>query len=445
MRRAVLPLLFLLLAGAAAGVSFAVVQQGDWNRGTFSGTTATNGALQVASGQSSGTYTADTFDGGDNYTWDTLRIQTDLNGGSATVTVETSHDGFATVRQRSTHTAGGGTEAFNLSSLNETQYVRFNYSLSGDAAVNSTNITIGDASTFIIRNETCQADERELFSMSNRTNAHAGDPGYWQHPVCASGFDQRHFTEICASDETAILSFFGSEQNDSHLATDPALFGHKLCTETLTIGVRDTCPDSTRAIVSIFEEDQDHIAEPGHYPKQLCGAFFDSVTAMLRFHLGQDAVYINRTADPDEGIYRDLAGRASWSITAQNGTFVAGIVSGERTTTTSAGFDTRGGDRVFNMTQERGKAGYFLPFAVGTTGDIRDRIPLIEDATFLDEINPNFGFALAEEMTVRLTLELTDIDLIGGLDLSPGSHRLLIEKRGETGDGTPKVSVNATE
>ncbi len=443
MRRAALPVLLLLLASTAAGVSFAVVQQGDWEDGSFSGTAASNGALQVADGESDGTYTSRVFDAGDNYTWDTLEVHTALNGGSATVTVETSRDDFASVRERTTRTAGGGTEELNIS-MDQTRYVRFNYSLSGDAAVNSTNVSLGDASSFIIRKASCQGDERELFSMSNRSNAHAGDPGYWDLAVCASGFDQRHFTQVCATDETAALSFFGSERDDTHLATDAALFDYKLCTQTLTVGVRDRCPDSTKAIVSIFATSEDHIAEPGHYGTQLCGAFFDSVTAMLKFHLGQDEVHINDTENPGTGIYRDLAGRDSWSITAQNETLVTGIVSGEDTSTTAAGFDNRGGDRVFNLTQERGQAGYFLPFAVATTGDIRDRIPLIEAGTFLDEINPSFGFPLAEEMTVRLTLALDEIDLVGDFDLSAGTHQILIEKLGETSGGTPRVSVNAT-
>lgn len=444
--RKVLPLLLLLfLAPAVTGASFAVLEQADWEDGTFSGTEASNGVLQLQDGESSGTYTSRTFDAGDNYTWESLEVNAALNGGSATATVETSHDEFSSVNERETFGASGGVETFDVSSLDETRYVRFNYTLTGDAEVDATNVTIGDPSSFIIREGSCQADERELFSMDRRTNAHAGDPGHWGYSVCATGFDQRHFTQVCTSDETEILSFFGSEQTTTHLATDPDLFDYKLCTETLTVGVRDTCPDTTKALVSIFEESESHVAEPGHYPKQLCGSFFDSVTAMLRFHLGPNTtVRINRTEDPSQGIYRDLDGRDSWYVTAENGTVVTGIVSGEDTVTTAVGYDERDGDTVFNMSQERGQAGFLFPFTTGSAGDVEDRITLIESGTFMSQFNPNFGFTLANVMTIRLTLRLTEIDLISDLALSPGPHSIVIENVGETSDGVPKVGVNVT-
>ncbi|MDY6769711.1 MAG: hypothetical protein SVU88_01935 [Candidatus Nanohaloarchaea archaeon] len=441
--RTVLPLaLVLVLASGGAAASFAVTSQSDWNEGSFSGTTASNGKLQV-DGSGSGTYTSRVFDAGDNYTWDTAAVDADLGSGSATLTVATSRDDFASTLDRDTVSIGSNT-TYNLS-VTDARYVRFNYSLTDPATVSSTNVTIGDDASFIIRNESCQADERALFSLSNRSNAHAGDPGYWGYDVCGTGFDQRHYTDVCATDETPILSFFGSQQTDTHLATDPGLFGFKLCTETLTLGVRNECPASTTAIVSIYSESEGHIAEPGHYGTQLCGGFFESVSTMLRFHFGPNTtVRINETANPAEGTYRDTAGRETWYIAADNESLVTGIVSGQETTTTAVGYDERGGDIVFNMTQERGRAGTLLPFAQGDAGDIEERISLIAGGTFLDEINPNFGFALAEEMTVRLTLRLTDVDLVSDFDLSPGTHDLVIENLGETGSGTPKVSINAT-
>ncbi|MFB6295140.1 MAG: hypothetical protein ABEI97_05245 [Candidatus Nanohaloarchaea archaeon] len=441
-RRTVLPVaLVLLFAGPAAGASFAVTTQGDWEDGTFSGTTASGGTLQV-DGSGSGEYTSAVFDAGDNYTWATAEVDADVSSGSATLTVETSLDDFASVHDRDTVTISSNT-SYDLS-LDDGRYVRFNYTLQDPATVDSTNISLSDSSSFIIRNGTCQSDERELFSMSNRTNAHAGDPGYWSHAVCGSGFDQRHYTSTCASDETAVLSFFGSEQNTTHLATDATLFDYKLCTETLTVGVRDECPDTTKAIASIYEEDEDHIAEPGHYSTQLCGAFFDSVTAMLEFHYGPNTtVYINDTANPSQGIDRDTSGRDSWYVAAENDSMVTGIVSGQDTVTTSVGYNEDGDTTAFNLTQERGQAGYFVPFTTGEADDIGDRIPLIESGDFLDEFNPNFGFTLAEEMTVRLTLQFVDINIENGLTLDAGTHRLVIENRGDSG-GIPKVSINAT-
>ncbi|MCJ7479412.1 MAG: hypothetical protein MUP63_04515 [Candidatus Nanohaloarchaeota archaeon QJJ-7] len=442
-RHLLLPFFLLLLAGATAAVSFPVHSQEDWEGGSFSGTEAVDGVLQVVDGESSGTYTSNTFDPGDNYTWSDAEVSSTLNGGSATLTVETSRDGFDSVLEQQSFSLSGGEESLNLS-FNETRYVRFQYDLSGDTEVEGTNITIGDASSFIIRDD-CQSDERELFSMSGRTNAHAGDPGYWPYSVCASGFERRYYTRVCSTGNTPILSFFGSEQTDIHIATDENLFNYKLCTSTLTVGIRDSCPPTTKAIVSVYEKREAHAAEPDYYPVQLCGAFFESVTAMMEFSMGPNtSVQLNDTENPSEDIYNDSSNQEPWFITAENGTLIAGIVSGEKTRTTEIGYQNESGNLRFNMTQDRGTMSYLLPFTTGTAEDVQDRINLIEAVNFIDQIKPSFGFPLAEEMTVRIIMQLQGIDLVSDFRLSAGSYTLNLENFGDKDSGTPKVAINVT-
>ncbi|MFB6166796.1 MAG: hypothetical protein ABEJ62_00860, partial [Candidatus Nanohaloarchaea archaeon] len=282
----VLLLTSLVLTPAAGAVWVGVDDAGDWNDGSFSGTTETDGGLEVSAGNAQGSYTSKVFDTGDNYTWSGVKTVSDLGGGSAELTVKVSRDGFSTVLDSETFSLSGGSETFDLSNLSEARYARFNYTLSGDSRVNSTKVVLAGDTHFIIRSEPCQSDELEIFSMSGRSNAHASSPGFYPYRVCGSGFQERHFTTVCASEDTAVLSFFGSEEVTSHLATDPEMFNYKLCTGKLTVAVRKFCPDTTKSLVSIYHPGQSHVAEPGYYPYDLCGAFFDSVTTMLKFQFG---------------------------------------------------------------------------------------------------------------------------------------------------------------
>jgi len=282
--------------------------------------------------------------------------------------------------------------------------------------------------------------------LSNRSNAHAADPGYYsQQHVCASGINTSDYDSVCVGGETQTLSFFGSEQNYTHLSVADEQFDHKLCTGKLSIGIRDSCPATTKAIVSIYELPASHIAAPGVYPNQLCGAVFDEVSMLLQFHLGSnDTVSINGTADPEQGVRRNQAGWDSGFISAANDSLVAGIVSGENTETTGIGYGETGVDHAFNMTQTRQNSQFFVPFTVGDRFTLQNRIALITAGDFLGQFNPNFGYRLAEAMIVQLTLQLTEVDLVTDMVLSSGIHRLQVTNVGTNANGEPQVSINVT-
>jgi hypothetical protein len=448
--RATLLLAALLVwIAAGAGAAFPITTTDDWNDGTFTNTTAITGEIRLSGSNTTGTYTSQVFDAGDTYAWDSIRTQGTLNGGNAVLTVATSADDFATVQERETVTLSGGTEIVNLSSLSASRYIRFNYTLvegSSSPTVASTNVTIGDSTYFLIRDQACEPDEAELFSLSNRTNAHAADPGHYdQYRVCSAGIDNSDYDSVCVGDETPVLSFFGSEQNYTHLSVEDEYFDQKLCTGRLSIGIRNSCPDTTKAIVSIYDLPESHIATPGHYPHQLCGAVFDEVSLMMAFHLGDnDTVAINGSANPDDGMYRNEDGWETGVISAANASMVAGIVSGENTETTGIGYQEQGSDHVFNVTQTRHTASYFIPFTVGDRFTLQNRVPLIAEDEFRAQFNPNFGYELVETMLVQLTLQFSDVDLVTDMVLSNGIHRLEITNRGTNDDGETQVGVNVT-
>lgn len=445
-RVVVVGMLVVLLTGMVSGTMFPVRNQDDWNRGTFDGTEASGGSLQLSSGVDLGNYTSRVFDAGDRYGWEKLVAESDLNGGDINVTVAVSQDDFQTVWRRQTIELTGGSEEFNLD-VPETRWVRFNLSVSRGASspvLDSLNITLGGNIRFIVRNESCLAAEQEMFSFSNLSNAHAGDPGYWPgYHMCTSGLANVQFTNICSGDTRPIMSFYGSEQNYTHLATDARLFDYQVCTESLSIGVRDKCTNQTKAMVSIFSTPESHIAEPGVYNHQLCGGIINTVTAGMRFRLGStDDVYINTTS-VTPGTYARI--RDSGFIAAENATMAAGLVAGENTRITTIRYDESGGMHLFNMTQDREEdVSFYIPFTRGDRLDLEDRRILIARGQFLDKINPNFGLQFAEEMLVRLTLGLTDIDLVTDLSLSPGFYDIVLRNVGETASGTPQVAVNVT-
>ncbi|MDY6773575.1 MAG: hypothetical protein SVS85_00115, partial [Candidatus Nanohaloarchaea archaeon] len=131
----------------------------------------------------------------------------------------------------------GGEEDFGTPNLPATRYVRFNYSLERDSTsdqvfINGTNITLGGKFHFLIRDEECQAEEEELFTLSGLTNAHAGDPGQYPYRVCASHVERSDYTQTCTVTEAPVISFFGSGVPNTHLATEPRYFSYKLCTDS---------------------------------------------------------------------------------------------------------------------------------------------------------------------------------------------------------------------
>ncbi len=443
----VLLVTMLLFVGTAGASVFPVHTASDWNDGAHSNTTVADGGLELAAGSSDGTYLSEPFDASDTYTWDEIVVDADLNGGAATVIVETSNDSFATVQGQASFDLSGGTETFDLSGLADTRYVRFNYSLtrgSDTPHIASTNITIADNTTFIIR-DSCLAGEESLFSISGRENAHAAEPDYYDQQVCAAGIDRSDYKRVCTDVESDVLSFAAANASFVHLSTDSDRYDHQLCTGELSIGIRKDCPGTTKAIASIYELPESHIAEPGYYDHHLCGAVFDEVELMMQFHLGDDTVHINETENPDTGTYRDDEGWRSGFISAENDSLVAGIVSGEYTRTTGFRYAEDGDDHVFGVIQDRNvDVSYFLPFTEGTSRSLAQRQDLIERGAFLDQPTPSFGLELAEQMLLHLTLEFTSIDIVSDLRLSSGIHRLVIENMGANADGEPRVSINVT-
>lgn len=442
-------ILVVLLGGSGAGLL--PVQTADhWDRGTFTNTTVADDTLMLENTADAGAYRSQVFDTGDNYSWATVAVESSLGDGDATLTVAVSDDGFDSVQARETFDVPNGTAVFNISDLPDARYARFNYTLDRGEnyipQVAATNITFDEDLYFQVTQRECLDGERTLFSMSGAENAHAAGPGVFDaYRVCAGGVDRSNYEQICARVETDVLSFFGND-TVTHLSTDSDQFDHKLCTGTLSVGVRDTCPDTTRQIVSIYDLPQSHVSRPGVYDHQLCGAVFTNVSVMLEFHLaGNETVQINGTRNPTPGEYDVADASEPGMVTAENDSLVAGIVAGERTRTTGIGYTELTPGQRLTLTQDRQRANrYFIPFTEGSGRDVDDRRSLIAQNQFLDQLNPNFALEFVEETVVRVTAPLQGIDLVTDRTLATGIHQLVITNLGTNDDGEPQVAVNVT-
>ncbi|MDY6777542.1 MAG: hypothetical protein SVU32_02660, partial [Candidatus Nanohaloarchaea archaeon] len=155
------------------------------------------------------------------------------------------------------------------------------------------NVTIRDS---------CNAGEEALFSISNMTNAHAAEPGYYQgftgphgqdgKQVCASGVGNTEIVDECDRISNPVLSFYDPGTGVSHLSPKEELNDQVLCARQLATSVWRSCPGGTEPIVSIHSPLQAHVARPGYYDWQICGALFTNATLAYRFTLEGNREFI---------------------------------------------------------------------------------------------------------------------------------------------------------
>lgn len=307
---------------------------------------------------------------------------------------------------------------------------------------------------FSIR-ESCQSSETAMFSMSNRTNAHAAGPSYYQDYTGSLG---REGQQVCASADVEeieiaaecqeyinnpVLSFRDPEAGTSHLSADEDAYEYTLCSANLATTVRRSCPGRSTPIVSMYGPIENHIAEPGHYDWQICGALFENSTLAYEFTMSGNTTFVTNGGF---GVYNttetreDLPGYA----TVQNDQALSGIVGSNLFSQDVT--STKFGDRArVSITQPgQGQGQWFLPFTPGNTIDIEERFDLIMERTFMSQFNPNFAFELAENTLVTISLSFEDVDLIDDIRRGPGVYEIQVTNEGENDDGQPQVGLNVT-
>lgn len=307
---------------------------------------------------------------------------------------------------------------------------------------------------FSIR-DSCQTSETAMFSISNRTNAHVAGPDFYQG---YSGSYGREGQQVCASSDVEdieiatecqqyisnpVLSFRDPDNGTTHLSADEEAYEYTLCSSNLATSVRQSCPGRSVPIISIYGPVEDHVAEPGHYDWQVCGALFNNATLAYEFTMDGNTTFITNGQLGTYNVTQETSDRPAYAA-VQNDQLISGIVGNSLLNQTV--INTKLGDRArMELTEPAdGRGQWFLPFTPGDSRDIEDRFDLILDRAFMDQFNPNFAYELAENTLVTISLTFDDIDIIDSIRLGPGLYQLDITNEGDNTDGEPQVGINAT-
>ncbi|MCJ7450497.1 MAG: hypothetical protein MUP58_02045 [Candidatus Nanohaloarchaeota archaeon QJJ-9] len=285
----------------------------------------------------------------------------------------------------------------------------------------------------------CEDYETALFSISNESNAHAAEPGFYNLQVCAEEVGSTGIKKECEDIANPVLSFYQPDSGIAHLSAKDDRNEYVLCSKKLATSVWKNCPSGSKPIVSIYDSVENHIAEPGIYDWQVCGAVFDDVTLAYNFTMSGNKTFVanmEETSDNITDTASDLPGYAA----AQNSSVISGVV-GEGSPPHNVEIRNESGRVVIKHNiNNQNNLEWFIPFTRGDYFDIENRLGMIDSNEFLSKFNPNFAFELADHILVKVSLELTQADIANYISIGPGIHNLVIENQGDS-----KVSINATE
>jgi len=235
---------------------------------------------------------------------------------------------------------------------------------------------------FEIREDSCESFEENLFSLNDKEGGNIGDPGYFRWQVCTGVVDNSEIREGCDPGEDSLISM--ENRNDTH-ASIYEEFRWDVCIPNSVITFNDTCVNSN-PVVSMYSETDSHVAEPGYFENQICHSFADVNSITLDMSIDSTDIYVDGES-ADERTYNPVELEYPY-ITSDR---PAGIVSYGELESIEYSEDTGGNLRV---TQNGGS--FLLPFTEGGTDSIEAREGMVNDRTFLDQLNPSFAFFIPE-------------------------------------------------
>lgn len=270
----------------------------------------------------------------------------------------------------------------------------------------------------------CPDDYEPLVSMTNpeETFNNPGVPGFYTYDVCVQGIRDSEITSN-QCDENVGFHLFSEEEN-SHFSTDE-VYNLNVCTGQMATSVQPSCSENQTTIMSVSDDHNAHIAEPGVFDQHLCG-FIEApndVSVTLSFESEQQNVYFDGS---------EVDGSQSFSIAeypyliSEDGGTVQGLVASDFQ---SAQRSVNGHDE-FMMSRERGSATFFIPFTEGDRNDIENREEAVLNNEFLTLLDPSFGFFIPDTPKIKIALKPnTNVD--SQLDISSGSYTLVVRKTDE--------------
>jgi hypothetical protein len=114
---------------------------------------------------------------------------------------------------------------------------------------------------------------------------------------------------------------------------------------------------------------------------------------------------------------------------------LVGLAAGSGSTLTGGG----AGYHMIGFEQALGEP-VFLAFSQGDWRVIDNMMVDIDAGDFLDYISPSFAFGLGTRHPLKVALGYSGIDIEGGLAVSRGIYKLVIENMGQSG-GRPLVEI----
>lgn len=261
---------------------------------------------------------------------------------------------------------------------------------------------------FEIRENSCNDDEENLFSMYDRKGGNVGEPGYYKWQVCGQGIIESTISEGCG-DEQHMISM--KTKKDSH-ASIYSEYRYDVCTESLSFQLNETCANP---VASMHSKTDSHVAEPGYYKYQICPQIGEAENITVTVKTDASEVYVDSNT-AQEKVYSPLELAFPYISTDQP----LGIVSyGDLV---NIEYSTQNSNDILSVTQSSGS--FLVPFTSGGYPEIEDQQEEVVQRRFLNLNLPSFSFYMPEERSIQVRkqfdrpVEGFGNDLEGYIDLA---------------------------
>lgn len=272
----------------------------------------------------------------------------------------------------------------------------------------------------------CPADYEPTISMAapNDTYSNPGPPGMYQYNLCISGIEKTQTANSCDKNAGFYLSSNGT---DAHLSKFSS-YNIPVCTGQMVTSIRDSCLSNQTSLFSISGEDNAHVASPDIFNKEVCGYFEKpkNITLEVEFNLSSsDNVYV----DGQKAAETEFRLAEFPYIVSEGSNHVSGIVADDMIRV------ERKLEQDNRLIMERESGEFIIPFTRGDHEEIEEHQQQILGNSFLNQVEPSFGFFIPEHNTITASLG-SNATIESDISLGKGSSTLKLTK---TGDNKIKI------
>jgi len=326
------------------------------------------------------------------------------------------------------------------------------------------------AAGFSVSVEDSCSDSQPILSISNLTDAHAAESDYYQgytgpgnqqgKQICMDGLSYARLRNSCTEVETPVISL--SNMTNAHVG-EPGYYqgytgpggqnGKQLCMNGVSnTYIRESCEDHETSLFSLSARQDAHIGVPGHYQYQVCVAEAQNIALELRWEHENSEVYVNSEQQDTGGTVGENDGLNY--ITTENSSLGQEIMLGLVNYGSFRQMDYQiSGDSIeVRMVQDlpsENKASFLIPFTEGTHADIDQREQnikggLFSNPDFFEYSNPSFAYGMTKKKIIQATISYPEekIDINGFTPEIRGSQVVYIRNMGEKPEGGKKLNIS---